>query len=176
MTQTIEFQETDVQVYYLEMNEKPSLDVDFPKGVNFEKLEKPVSIEEYRFYYNLVGEKYSWIDRLLLSDKELDSKINNQDTDIFVFKVLNNAAGYVEFVRKSKNIEIQYFGLAPDFIGKGLGKKFLGLCINEAWNYRPKQVKVNTCSLDNKYALKVYMDMGFKLVETKIEKRKVRIN
>jgi len=51
---------------------------------------------------------------------------------IYILKVNNEDAGFVEFILEKDFTEILYFGLFPAFIGKGLGKFFLQWAINKA--------------------------------------------
>jgi GNAT superfamily N-acetyltransferase len=110
-----------------------------------------------------------------MPDEELFEKINASNTDIFVFYVNNEPAGYIEFVKDKKFVEIQYFGLLPSFIGKGLGKYFLQWVVANAWSYQPEWIQLNTCALDHPYALDVYKKAGFKEIKSITEQRKILV-
>ncbi|MDP9138920.1 MAG: GNAT family N-acetyltransferase, partial [Pseudomonadota bacterium] len=56
---------------------------------------------------------------------------------------------------------IKYFGLIPDFQGRGLGKWFLAEAIAAAWSGSPQRVIVDTCTLDGRAALPLYQRSGF---------------
>lgn len=56
-------------------------------------------------------------------------------------------AGYVELDNRTQDIELNYFGLMPEFIGKKIGGYLLQWAIDKAWSYHPKRFWVNTCSL-----------------------------
>ena len=71
--------------------------------------------------------------------------------------------GYYELMPEGDNVELAYFGLLPEFVGKGLGGALLTSAINEAWALEPKRVWVHTCSLDHPSALANYRARGFKL-------------
>jgi hypothetical protein len=75
-------------------------------------------------------------------------------------------AGYAEFNRKNLPVmAIAYFGLMPDFIGRGLGKYFLNWAVDHAWSYDGvERVTVDTCSLDHPRALSSYQRAGFQPV------------
>ena len=161
-----------VTVTYLEMHEPK----DFPLFLDnsfFELLPKPISANEYRKYYYGVGEKYSWLDRMVMPDEELYQKINASNVDIYIFYVQKKVAGYIEFVKEKSFVEILYFGLMPDFIGKGLGKYFLQWVIAKAWSYQPQWIQLNTCTLDHPNALGTYKKAGFKEVRTEIQQRRI---
>jgi GNAT superfamily N-acetyltransferase len=171
----LKFEITEAKVWYLEMVTPPNaMQFDKP-GVDFVSLPKPVTVERYRKYYFGVGEKWNWLDRMVMPDEELSAKINASGTDIFLLKVNGTDAGYVELVNTAEFSEIGYFGLLPGFIGKGYGKYFLQWGIHKAWSYGAKKVQLNTCSLDHPDALSIYKSCGFKVVRTQVEKRKILI-
>ena len=86
-------------------------------------------------------------------------------------------AGYYELHREDESevraapaldgpsIEIAYFGLLPDFIGRGLGGALLTNAIEQAWSRRdgiaPTRVWVHTCNRDHPQALANYQARGF---------------
>lgn len=164
-----------VTVTFLEMHKKPEEAVQSIPGTSFTLLQKPVSVAEYRKYYYGVGEKHFWLDRMVMPDEELFEKINAANVDIFVFNVNNEPAGYIEFVKEEKYVEILYFGLMPSFTGKGFGKYFLNWVIEKAWNYNPEWIQLNTCTLDHPNALGTYKRAGFVPVRTETQERKVMI-
>ena len=57
-------------------------------------------------------------------------------------------------------IEIAIFGLAPQFIGRGLGGALLTHALEEAWGSRPQRVWLHTCTLDHPAALPNYLARG----------------
>ena len=159
-------------VTFLEMHEPREFPVHM-EGTSFELLPKPVSVNEYRIFYYGVGEKHFWLDRMVMPDEELFEKINDAKVDIFLFYINNKVAGYIEFVREEKYVEILYFGLLPSFIGKGYGKYFLQWVIAKAWSYEPEWIQLNTCTLDHPHALGTYKKAGFTEVRKEIHQRRV---
>jgi len=164
-----------VQVYYLIMNSKPAFDYNKWQEINysFQELAKPINVFYYLNIYQSVGLKYNWYDRLFLSEIELEGLINKPNTIVSEFKIGENFAGWAEFVCEPDFVEIQYFGLTKEYIGKGFGKLFLNLCVEKAWSFKPLRVQLNTCELDHKNALNVYKSLGFIEYKTQIELRKV---
>ena len=59
-------------------------------------------------------------------------------------------------------VEIAYFGLLPEFIGRGLGGALLTSAIEEAWRTSSSvsRVWVHTCTLDHPGALGNYQARG----------------
>ena len=161
-----------VTVTFLEMHEPKEFPAS-PGGTYFELLANPVSAEDYRKYYYGVGEKHFWLDRMVMPDEELIEKINAANIDIFLFYIENDVAGYIEFVKEEKYVEILYFGLMPSFIGRGHGKYFLQWVIAQAWSYKPEWIQLNTCTLDHPHALGTYKKAGFQEVRTETHQRRI---
>ena len=161
-------------VTYLEMISYPEhLKLTKPGSLNAEiKLLDRPSVDFYRYLYNTIGEKWTWIERRLLSDSDLQKLISSPDIEIHVLYVDKNIAGFGEvgWDTASNGSEIKYFGLMPDFIGKSLGPYFLNNIINIAWKRTPIRLRVNTCDLDHPSALHVYQRSGFNILEEVIER------
>ena len=161
-----------VKVTFLEMHERKELPALLP-GTRFELLRRPVAVNVYREYYYGVGEKYFWLDRMVMPDAELFQRINADNAEIFLFYVKDEVAGYIEFIKEEKFVEILYFGLMPAFIGRGYGKYFLEWVTGKAWSYNPEWIQLNTCTLDHPNALSTYKKAGFNEVRTEIQQRRV---
>lgn len=125
------------------------------------RAENP-SVEFYRFLYNGVGKDWFWWERNLIDDGQLLSIIHDAEVKIFVLYLRGVPAGYCELdCRKRGVVELAYFGLMPDFIGRGIGKYFLRWTIDQAWSYAPNRVWVHTCTEDHPVALSNYQKAGF---------------
>lgn len=131
-----------------------------PEGARIEPLNAP-TVEEYRFYYRSVGEQIHWRDRLIMSDAELEAELQKPGTSIFVLYVNDAPAGYVELAREGRETQIAYFGLFPEFHGRGLGKYLLSYGIARAWDDAVDRVWVHTCNLDSPHAIDNYVKRGF---------------
>ena len=80
-------------------------------------------------------------------------------------------AGYYELQKKAENIEIAYFGLTPEFFGRGLGGALLTNAIEHAFAWDGKRVWVHTCTLDHPAALPNYLARGMHVYATSSERR-----
>ncbi|MEG4004888.1 GNAT family N-acetyltransferase [Microcoleus sp. Pol11C1] len=76
-------------------------------------------------------------------------------TSVHVLYVNGTPAGYIELANHQEgsaarfySTEIVYFGLKPDYIGRGLGKHLLSHGIACAWNKGTQCLWVHTCNLD----------------------------
>ena len=65
-----------------------------------------------------------------------------------------------------QRVEIMYFGLAPNFIGQGLGGWMLTRAVEEAFALSAARVTLHTCTLDAPTALPNYLARGFVIVRT----------
>lgn len=150
---------------YLHMTDQSQLRpayLDNDSGLSFKTMEA-TDVAFYRFLYSSVGEQWRWRDRLSLSDNELEALLVAPDTSVHVLSVNDVPAGYIELVQSEELTEIAYFGLRPDYIGKGLGKHLLSYGIAQAWNNGTQRLWVHTCNLDGPYALDNYIKRGFSI-------------
>ena len=117
-----------------------------------------------KYFYSEVGRNWRWTAKLTWTDK--DWQRHAEAVDTFVGYYDGTPAGYFELRLENTNVELAYFGLLPEFVGKGLGGALLSFAINEAWKFNPERVWVHTCSLDHPAALANYKARGFKIYRT----------
>jgi GNAT superfamily N-acetyltransferase len=154
----------DCVITYLEMTAQPTTPTPpVPAGKHaLLRAEKP-TVAYYRFLYEAVGTPWLWYERRLLDDDALAKIIEDPEIEIFVLYVAGVPAGYSELDRRQPpDIELSYFGLMPEFIGRGLGRYFLRWTVDQAWTHDPGRLWVHTCSLDHPRALGLYQRTGFK--------------
>lgn len=150
-------------VTYLEMLSPPRLAAPrpAPQNITIMPAVKP-AVAFYRFLYDAVGAKWNWIDRRKLSDEALAAILQHAQVEIYVLYVNGAPAGYAELdFRQWPEVELAYFGLMPEFIGKGLGLHFIDEMIKLVWQRRPKRFWLHTCTLDHPQALSFYRKAGF---------------
>jgi len=59
------------------------------------------------------------------------------------------------------SVEIAYFGLLPEFVGRGLGGHLLSVAVERAFESGARRVWLHTCTRDNPAALPNYLKRGF---------------
>jgi len=152
----------EVITTYLEMLARPSLVVTRPhRSGMLLRLEEP-TIGFYRYLYETVGSRWGWTGRSAMSDEELMEVIRDDRVEIFVLYMGGVPAGTFELDRRvDGEIELRNFGLAPDFIGRGLGKHLLASAVDAAWDHEPERVWVRSSSLDHPRGLLTYQWAGF---------------
>lgn len=149
-------------VTYLEMRTPPKRQkAALPAGVEIRHAFRP-TISFYRYLYDSVGGDWTWTGRRLMDDETLKETIHDPMVEVNVLWVDGVPAGLIELDHRSlPEIELLYFGLIPDFIGKGLGRTALDWAIDHAWSKGPTRFWIHTCDLDHPNALSVYQKAGF---------------
>lgn len=160
---------SQMTIYYLEMLEEPLYErANAPEYILVEcKANQP---EFNKFLYSLVGKQWDWTDRLVWDDARWEQVVSSPDLRTWVAYCEGIVAGYFELHKQGGDVEVLYFGLSPEFIGKGMGRPLLEDAIRQAWSWEGvSRVWVHTCSLDHPAALKNYERRGFKLYKTEEE-------
>lgn len=152
------------RVTHLEMHVRPAHRVVSPIGAQLAVMRAAdMPLHFYRYLYEQVGRPHHWLLRRTMSDADLSAIIHASTTQIEVLYVAGCPAGFVELALSDApgHVEIEYFGLVPDYQGRGLAKFFLSCAIFAAWAHEPEKVIIQTNSLDNPRALQLYQTMGF---------------
>ncbi|HKQ03540.1 MAG TPA: GNAT family N-acetyltransferase [Blastocatellia bacterium] len=117
----------------------------------------------YRYLYAEVGRLYHWTDRLPWTDAEINAHLARAEITLWIMVVEGAPAGYFELERHTDgSIEVAYFGLLQEFLGRGLGKHLLSEAVRRAWQQGATRVWLHTCTLDDPAALPNYLKRGFK--------------
>jgi ribosomal protein S18 acetylase RimI-like enzyme len=119
---------------------------------------RPISAVEYLELYALVGELWLWRDRLIWSEAELERYLASPDVHVWSAHVRGATAGYFELRQHTdRSVEMMYFGLAPAFMGRGIGGWLLTRAAHEAFALGAPRIVLNTCTLDAPQALPTAM-------------------
>jgi GNAT superfamily N-acetyltransferase len=125
----------------------------------------PISADEYLELYVLVGELWLWRDRLVWTRDELERYLASPDVHVWTAHVHDATVGYFELRQHAdRAVEVMYFGLAPPFIGRGIGGWLLTRAVEEAFTLGASRIVLNTCTLDAPQALPNYLARGFTVV------------
>ncbi len=158
---------SDVTVWYLHM-ERPEdlLAKPQPEGIQLAEARVP-QYQFNRFLYELVGAAWGWTDKNSWTDEQWRDYVVDEHLRTWVAWCDGSPAGYFELYRHADAaVEINYFGLAKPFIGRGFGGWLLSEAIDKAWSCPAQRVIVNTCSLDHPSALANYKARGMTLYQT----------
>jgi GNAT superfamily N-acetyltransferase len=117
----------------------------------------------FRYLYQEVGRAFRWTDRLAWSDQTIRDYLATPGVSIWLMSFQGAPAGYFELKRQDDaSVEIAYFGLLPEAIGRGWGKYLLTRAVRAAWDSGAGRVWLHTCTLDHPAALPNYLKRGFR--------------
>ena len=86
---------------------------------------------------------------------------------LYVMWVDGAPAGYFELRSEPDGaVEIVYFGLLPQFTGRGFGRYMLTEAVEQAWASGARRVWLHTNTLDHPAALPNYQKRGFRVTRT----------
>jgi ribosomal protein S18 acetylase RimI-like enzyme len=118
----------------------------------------------WRYLYTEVGREYRWVDRLPWTDAQIREYLDDPAVSLWLMTVSGAPAGYFELkTDEAGATEIVYFGLLPEFTGRGLGAHLLTEAVTTAWRSGAARVWLHTCSLDHAAALPNYRSRGFQV-------------
>ena len=141
----------------------------------------------YRTLYRGIGDRWLWFSRLDLGDAELREILHDPAVEVFAPVRDGSDIGLLELDRRDpENVELAFFGIAPDQIGQGVGHWLMAMAIALAFGARdlvsrasgagaegardlvsrasgagPRRFWLHTCSLDHPAALSFYRRAGF---------------
>ena len=159
--------QTTITVHYLEMTDPAQHR--HARAVNeLHVIRAEIACPELsRFLYSAVGGDWHWLDRLTWSYSEWLTYLRQPQIETWVGWVAGTPAGYFELNHQADTgVEIVYFGLLPQFIGRGLGGALLSSAIDQGWRHAPRRVWLHTCTLDHPKALANYQARGFRVYDT----------
>lgn len=120
-----------------------------------------------RFFYTAIGGDWFWVDRLAWTYDQWRAWLERPALETWVLSVSGTPAGYFELEGPIQgSVEIVYFGLIPQFTGRGLGGHLLTLAVERAWQKGAARVWLHTSSFDGAAALSNYQKRGFRLYKT----------
>ena len=156
-------------VTYLEMRQPPALTPPTTSDFAIRRVVQP-DLNWYRALYRRIGEPWLWFSRLRLPDVELRALFDHPAIDLFVLSHAGEDHGLLEFDRRRMpDIEIAFFGVTPEMIGKGAGRTLLAHCLPLAWQQKPQRVWLHTCTSDHPSALAFYRRFGFVAYKRAVE-------
>ncbi len=126
--------------------------------------------EDYRRLFRAIGEQWMWVSRLIMSDHELVTILQDPLVEVYVIKDGDRQIGLLELdFRTDGECELAFFGLVADAIGKGAGRRLMNHAIATAWSKPVRRFWVHTCHLDSQGALAFYQRSGFTPYATMVE-------
>src|SRR3979411_508442 len=131
-------QKAPVITTYLEMRSREQLRAKQCADPRFQIRQR--TEPDWRFnrdMYFRVGEQWKGIDRRAWTEEQWKQYAMAPELRTFAASYDETVAGYYELRQDTEGgVEIAYFGLLPEFIGRGLGGALLTVAIEEAWSRR----------------------------------------
>lgn len=152
-----------VTVIFLRMMNRPQRPLaTLPPGASLAR--ETLDVAQYRTLYNEVGAPWLWWLRRVMPDHLLEKHLATSTVSTHVLRVEGELAGFFELdAGYWPYVNLNYFGLLPGFIGRGLGKPFLDLAVDTVFEGATalRGMSVNTCNADHPRALPNYLAAGF---------------
>lgn len=166
--------ETEVTTTFLEMASPEALR---PKRTTLRdvrvcKLDIPTPSLNHYFFMN-VGRPWKWYSRLSWSLEDWKAWTEKDTVGTWIGQIQGSPFGYLEIERQGGDAELSFFGLLPQFLGRGLGGFFLSEAVRLAWELGPQRVWVHTCTLDHPHALNNYLARGFSIYKKESKRERV---
>ena len=160
--------EVEYVVTWLDMTERPRWPLPhMPAGQQVALLAAKAPPAEYFLYlYRAVGAEYEWTDWLARPLAEAEAFVGDPRVTLWTMLLDGWPGGFfVLDARRAGVVDLGYFGLVPQAIGRGLGQWLLATAIHTGWE-RPgtERMTVNTNTLDHPRALGLYQKLGFRPV------------
>ncbi|MCB1692474.1 MAG: GNAT family N-acetyltransferase [Pseudomonadales bacterium] len=153
---------TAIHVWHLELLTRPAPPAGQP-GYTLAHVDTPTP-EFARFLYAAVGVPWTWYMRLGWTHEQWETRFAQSNVELWVGYHAGQPIGYFELESEpNQSVEICYFGLMPQMIGRGFGRSFLEDAIDKAFTLGGQRVWLHTCSLDHPNALGNYVSRGFEV-------------
>ena len=119
-------------------------------------------LAEFRALFKAVGEDSMWFSRLFVADEKLAEILDNSQIESYALCQNQKPIGLLELnFADMPNCELAFFGLTPDTIGLGIGRKLMNIAITKAWEKPISRFWVHTCHFDHPTAVAFYKRSGF---------------
>ena len=152
-------------VTWLEMTERPDFTwPHLPPGSTAAllKAEAP-PVWWFLTLYDAVGKDYAWEDIHTWEHEDIQTWLTQDKMSMHTLLDHGWPQGFFMLADEAEGVvNLEYFGMVPESVGRGLGGWLLKTAVLTAWD-RPgaRKVTVNTCTLDHPRAVALYQKTGF---------------
>jgi GNAT superfamily N-acetyltransferase len=138
-------------------------------GLRVRRVPHPAA-DWYRRLYARIGENWLWFSRLKLAAPALEAILHHPLVEVYALISGEAEVGLLELdFRIAGHCELAFFGLTPDFIGRGAGRFLMHHAVARAWQCPIGCLWVHTCTFDHPRALDFYIRSGFRPFRRQIE-------
>jgi len=132
----------------------------FPEG--FVARKEIMTVATLRDLYRKVGAPWLWSGGLLASDTDVQTRVEDPDTDYWVIYENDAAVGLMELdFSTPDSCELVLFGMVTSVMGRGLGGPMMALAQREAFARDISRFHLSTCNYDSPQAMPFYLKAGF---------------
>ncbi|HET7408662.1 MAG TPA: GNAT family N-acetyltransferase, partial [Paracoccaceae bacterium] len=167
----------DYVITWLEMTERPRRPVpSLPAGQHAALLAaKSPPVGYFLYLYRAVGASYEWTDWLMRPVEQAEAFIGDPQVGLHTMLLDGWPGGFfILDSRRPGTVDLSYFGLVPQAIGRGLGHWLLGAAVDTAWQIPGvTRLTVNTNTLDHPRALGLYQKLGFRPIRRESHRRQL---
>lgn len=155
----------DYTITYLAMETRPHYDwPHLPLGSTAAllKAEEP-PVWWFLALYDAVGKDYAWEDIHSWEHAEIHEWLTSNQMSLYTLLDHGWPQGFFMLEDMGDDVvDLSYFGMVPEAVGRGLGGWLLKTAILTAWDREGiRKLTVNTCTLDHPRALALYQKNGF---------------
>lgn len=149
-------------VVFLEQRARPAARPDpADAGLGLDRL-TDLDIDRYLALFAAVGEPWLWFGRRILPRATLAAILADPAVEALAVTRDGRDVGLLELdARNPGEIELAYFGVVPEALGRGVGRWTMNRAIEKAWARAPERFFVHTCNFDHPDALGFYIRSGF---------------
>lgn len=158
-------------VSYLEMKAPGELLPARDRGTEV-GLREVSDVDTIRAVHDRVAGPYGWMSLAWTADRWREC-VSRPGVRTWVPRIDGQDAGLALLCFEPDGVEIDFFGLAPEFTGCGLGGHFLTVVTRTAWETGATRVWLRTSSHDHPHARASYEARGFRLFKTETRQREL---
>jgi GNAT superfamily N-acetyltransferase len=148
-------------VTWLEIADPRPAGVAAPAGLSLRPL-GPGDAAQFRRLYRAIGCDWLWAGLIALSEAEIGARLARQDIRSCAAIADGEPVGMLDLEITAEGAEVVYFGLLPDWIGRGAGAWLM----DEAKRLAAEagaRLWLHTCNFDHPGALAFYLRQGFRV-------------
>ena len=152
-----------ITVTFLELTDQAQIKApERPPTLAYE-LERVTDPMLSRWFYVQIGERHQWVDRLPWPPERWEEWART--TESWMATVAGERAGYFSLRLDDDPVEVDIFGVLPEYQGSGLGGELLTRALRRGFDLGDR-VWLHTCSLDSPAALPNYVARGMRVFRT----------
>jgi GNAT superfamily N-acetyltransferase len=146
------------------------LPVEEREDVFLDRKHRP-DVDEYVALFRAIGQHWLWQRRLAHTRDEIAAIISSLTTELYILYANQEPIGLVELdVSDAANVNLAYFGLLNEYVGKRLGGFLMRNVLRIVWDRSPQPERFwfNTCTFDHPGALGFYQHVGFTIYKADV--------